>query len=948
MGNRTTPSTAFQKGQRWISEGEPELGLGRVERMGPRTVTLSFGSTQETREYGRDAAPLRRAAFHPGDSVRATDGTAFTVSSVSEVNGLFTYHGEGQALGEAELSASLSFSKPLERLRAGQVDPPAGFALRVAALEHQVRRRKSAVRGFMGGRIELLPHQLTLAAEVAGRLAPRVLLADEVGLGKTIEACLILHRLHLTGRAQRVLVLVPEPLVAQWFLELFRRFNLWFHIFDEDRCRALETAHPGCNPFLDDQLVLCGPDLFRDSEPRLEQALAAGWDLLVVDEAHHLGWTPEGPSPAYARVERLGTAIPALLLLTATPEHSGTASLFGCLRLLDPNRFYDLGEFLQQTRGYREVAGLAAKLQGEAAFTDAELATLLPLLANPAVASTAALAQVLRADPAVRAALVATLLDHHGTSRVMFRNTRAGVAGFPSRVARLASLAADPDRRRALALEWAADLEPDAPGFHPDLAQDPRIPWLADLLRTSAPEKILLICRSRRKAEAIEMALKHHLKVPMAVFHEGLTLVQRDRGAAWFGESRGARILLCSEIGSEGRNFQFAHHLVLFDLPLDPDLLEQRIGRLDRIGQKAEIQIHVPFTQGSGQELLARWYHEGLNAFETTLPGGRELLERFEAGLRDLAPRASQAPGEVQALLAATREARREVATRLEQGRDRLLELNAFRPEAARALIRELGAEDADPSLERFLLTAFEHFFIPAEEVAPRTYHLGAVGVLAAAFPGLPSEGLTVTRDRQRALVREDLPFLTWDHPLVSGALDLILGSGLGNSSFGHWPAAEPGLFLELVFVLECLAPPHLHVDRFLPPTPLRVLLDARGADLSQALPRSVLARQLRPAAGGALLARPELREQLLPKLLAQGEAIATRQGTARIDQARTALAAHLDPELARLQALKQANGAVRDEEIRLLAEHRDALHHRLGEARLRLEAVCLIQRGPG
>src|SRR6185503_13008343 len=120
-------------------------------------------------------------------------------------------------------------------------------------------------------------------------------------------------------------------------------------------------------------------------------------------------------------------------------------------------------------------------------------------------------------------------------------------------------------------------------------------------------------------------------------FHENLTLVQRDRNAAWFAEENGARILLCSEIGSEGRNFQFSHHLVLFDLPLDPELLEQRIGRLDRIGQASEIQVHVPYVVGSSHEVLACWYQQGLNSFEKNLAGGRALLDMFGARVHDLA-----------------------------------------------------------------------------------------------------------------------------------------------------------------------------------------------------------------------------------------------------------------------------------------------------------------------
>src|SRR5262249_1779183 len=157
--------------------------------------------------------------------------------------------------------------------------------------------------------------------------------------GKTIEACLILHRLILTGRIERVLILLPESLVHQWFVELLRRFNLWFHIFDEERCRAIESTGEFDNPFLDDQLVLCSLGFFMKNDHRADQAKSAGWDMVVVDEAHHLTWSPEAASPEYLFVEALGNNTPDLLLLTATPEQLGIASHFARLRLLDPDRF---------------------------------------------------------------------------------------------------------------------------------------------------------------------------------------------------------------------------------------------------------------------------------------------------------------------------------------------------------------------------------------------------------------------------------------------------------------------------------------------------------------------------------------------------------------------------------------------------------------------------------
>jgi ATP-dependent helicase HepA len=325
------------------------------------------------------------------------------------------------------------------------------------------------------------------------------------------------------------------------------------------------------------------------------------------------------------------------------------------------------------------------------------------------------------------------------------------------------------------------------------------------LLRSLDEEKLLLICRTQAKVAAIEAALRQRLNVKQAVFHEGLSLVQRDRNAAWFAEEDGARILICSEIGSEGRNFQFAHHLVMFDLPLDPELLEQRIGRLDRIGQTSEIQVHVPFVAGSSQEVLARWYHEGLNSFEKNLHGGRELLEQFGARVHDLAQdfheteEASRT--ELDRLIAETQTARRELTARLEQGRDRLLELNSFRPEAGAKLVQEISRPDADQALDEFMIAVFDHYSIHVEELTQRTYQLGSAGVFAESFPGLPTGGLTVTCDRQRALAREDVQFLTWDHPLVTGALDLLLGSEQGNSSFAKWPDARTaGLYVEKFF----------------------------------------------------------------------------------------------------------------------------------------------------
>jgi ATP-dependent helicase HepA len=926
---------SFRPGQRWISTSEPELGLGVIKAVADRTLTLHFGASGERRQYSREQAPLQRVRFRAGDEIGGRDGISKVVQWIRETDGLLVYGGEDWELAETELSDTISFDKPETRLLAGQCDPPAAFDLRIAALKQQHRRRTSKVRGFAGGRIELIPHQLAIAAEVADRLAPRVLLADEVGLGKTIEACLILHRLWATGRVRRALILVPDALVHQWFVELLRRFNLWAAIYDEARCADSES--PDRNPFLEDQLVICSLDFLAKDGPRLDQALAAGWDLLVVDEAHHLGWTPEAASPEYQAVEKLGMQTPGLLLLTATPEQLGMAGHFARLRLLDPDRFGDLESFIRETEQYRAIARWADSLLRREPLQPEQQRALAQLLSQ----SESEL-QALLEDPSEssREALIAALVDRHGTGRVMFRNTRATIQGFPPRMARLAPLEAE--ILAPFLKEWIQD---DSGGGRMDLTRDVRVAWLAELLLELEDAKVLVICRTRAKAEALEAALKTRISPKMALFHEGMTLVQRDRGAAWFNEPQGARLLICSEIGSEGRNFQTAHHLVLFDLPKDPALLEQRIGRLDRIGQTSAIQIHIPVVNGTPQSVLARWYHEALNAFESQVQGAGELLERFGHRIQSLGLHTEAK--EVEALLRETREAHLAIRTRLMEGHDRLLELNTGHPERANRLAQAIRAQDEDRTLDEFLLSVLEHSGIEVEQVAARTYRLGSAGVLVDAFPGLPTDGITLTCDRARALAREDLPFLTWDHPLVSGALDVVLGAEKGNSSFALWPdRSASGLYLEAIYVLEAIAPSHLHVDRFLPPTPLRVLIDHQRKDLSRTLPRSAYLRHLQEAESHALLDQPGFRETLLPRMIASAHRLAERRVPELVSLARKAMALQLQQEEARLRALQRVNPAVRTAEIALLVTQRQELDQHLAGARLRLDALRVIHRG--
>ncbi len=920
----------FTPGQRWLSETQAELGLGLVAEVDARLVRLLFPATGEERSYARHNAPLWRAMFGVGDRIRDLDGQDLEITALDDQNGLVIYrvrdmHGGEHQLPESDLDPHLHLNRPQQKLLAGRLDKDVWFRLRQRTWQQQGEWAVAPIRGLAGTRISPIPHQLYIASEVAGRWAPRVLLADEVGLGKTIEAGLILHRLQLEGRVRRVLVLVPEPLLHQWLVELLRRFNLSFSLFDQERL-ASTNADDG-NPFESVQRVLCSLDLLTKSPANAAAVLEADWDLLIVDEAHHLHWTPEDSGLDYDLVEALAEQTPAVLLLTATPEQFGRAGHFGRLRLLDPQRFGDYDAFLAEEASYAPVAEIATRLLDGDALEPAQQERLDALLGDNAGLTT---------DQ-----ILSRLLDRHGTGRILFRNTRSAIAGFPERHAHPYPLAT-PDGY--VLTDTADPLHPERDHEEDWTTLDPRVPWLMDTLRRLHPAKVLLIASDADVVLDLRRHLLERAGIHAAVFHEGMEIVERDRAAAFFADAdEGSQVLLCSEIGSEGRNFQFANHLVLFDLPLDPDLLEQRIGRLDRIGQTRTVEIHVPYLAGTAAEVLYRWYAEGLDAFSANCPSAAAVYERLAPRLRD----ALTDPAQTDALVAEAAALRDTLNAELTAGRDRLLELSSHRTEVSAPLVDALLEQDRDPALFEYLCAFWDTFGVEHEPGpgGSTVLHPGR-HMLQEQFPGLPEDGLTVSFDRPHALAHEDRAFLTWEHPMTRAAMDLLSNSDLGTASvlLTRDPRFKTGaLLLELLHVAECPAPPELAVGRFLPRLGLRLLLDERGRDRAKDIPSEALTGKCltgnRKLAGALLEAKAEPIEALLATgetLLAKAKGRLQRQAIKRMEDM-------IDAEIERLTALAAVNPAIRADEIEYLSLQREQLREALTRIHLRLDALRLV-----
>jgi ATP-dependent helicase HepA len=939
----------FVPGQRWISSAEPELGLGTVLRVEGRGVQVLFAKAGVLRPYAIDSAPLLRAEFRAGQRV-AGKGIAFLVERVEIRDDLLIYRGEGRELEEGQLDDEQSVSQADDRLIGGRTDPVAQFELRLDGLKRRAEARRSPMWGLGAARIGLVPHQLRVAGIASARRPPRVLLADEVGLGKTIEAGMVIARQLATGRSSRVLLLLPDTLVYQWFVELLRRFNLSFAIYDEERCEALEQSGDGGNPFEDEQLVIADFGFLENSPKYAQQLLEAPWDLLVVDEAHHLAWSPEASSPRYEMVERLAASIPGVILLTATPEQLGRSGHFARLRLLDPQRYQDLDGYLAESDSYQALSKIADRLLDGEPLDDAQNRLLADAFHGDA-ALTAQLAD--SGKPAHARELLAALIDRHGTGRVMFRNNRAGVGGFPQRRPAWHVLDADlldEPARQTLLAEFHADIQQPPALIEVDYGADPRIDALIALLEKYPQDKFLLICRSQAKVLALEEALRTRSGVGLARFHEGLGIIQRDRNAAFFAQPDGARLLLCSEIGSEGRNFQFAHRLVLWDLPLDPDLLEQRIGRLDRIGQKHDIDIHILVVADSAQHVLARWYDQGVDAFRASPADGRELLRRYGEPLTRLADEHARGDDnrdqELDALLTETRASHEQMAELISAGRDHLLELAASRDLHADELQQAFAREDHDPVRDAFVQRLLEAFGIHPEELGGKILLLDPQYLSTDALPGFAEGPQSVTFEREVALAREDLPLLRLDHPLVAGALDLALSGEQGNAAFmvdDVLPARTA--LLQAVFLLECVADRRLDAERFLPTLPIVVTVDTRLAERADFAPSEPALRK----AGDRNIEVARYRKflgKLVPPMLERAETLAGARGQASIDEAVGLATETLDAELSRLLALRAVNLSVSDNEIAAVAAERTELLAALPQSRLRLDAVRFVVSG--
>lgn len=931
----------FVTGQRWFSQTEPELGLGLIEGTDQRRIRVRFPAVNEKRVYADQRAPLQRYELKVGQWLTADDGLSGEITDIERSNDVLIYHlkddsGAPQIIPEMLLAHELRLDAADKRLLSGQVNHLHWYQLRHRLREQYADYQAQPIRGFLGGRIQLTPHQYYVAQAATANGMPRVLLSDEVGLGKTIEAGLILHRLETQGRASRSLIVVPDHLLHQWLVEMIRKFDMPFSVFDQSRLEAIAEDTPDTNPFDTEQRVLVAASLWENHPEALDQALATHWDVLVVDEAHHLETNANRPNSAFSAIQRLSEVIPGVLLLTATPEQDGSASHFSRLQMLDPAYFNDFAAWQEQESRLGELSDALAAFtaQGHREDLDAWCQDEY---------SQSLLDQALNADDEANIQqLVDYLIDVHGTGRHQFRNTRDRIKGFPER------------RVHAHELPCPVDYPQDLP--YPETAvvawteSDPRVYWLADLIRQTEG-KVLVICHHKSTARGLEGHLRLREGLATAQFHEDMDLVERDRAAAWFADAEdGADALICSEIGSEGRNFQFAHTLVCFDLPPHPDLLEQRIGRLDRIGQTNTVHIHVPCLEDHLISHWFRWYHDGLDAFEHTSSVGEAVLQHAlpdataPHSLLDL-PTDDPVAFDAQVELAWTLS--EQLSEAQKAGKNRLLEWHSFNREAADTLLSQIAEFESRLSPESIVIEALDSFGIEVESEGQGLFSVRpGEKMIPDSFPFMSDDGGLITFRRNIAVSRDDVRFITWEHPLVEFILETMDNTHLGAAGVTliSLPSLPQGsLFLEASFLPLMQHSQRIQASRFLPQSLFTCVVDQNGQDVSHAF-RGIDWRDLeKRLEKNTLLEIIKTQQTLIQQLVAQVRNLAQPAFADTVSAADAAADAFYQGELARLTVQRDRTGQDLSPLLAMTEHEANAVRGAIGSAELHLDNLRLI-----
>ncbi len=757
---------------RWAAGGLD----GYVDRIEGQTAFVAFDNGAE-QMFSLDAGVLDPAPFGLGDHVmRGDGGVGVVIASVSTQ----TYptvkvaFADGTTSNVAEMALRpATLDDPIERIRANQLGTAAQFNLRSVAADLWTRHLHDSLVSLSHARVDLKPHQVSVVHRVTSSYPYRFLLSDEVGLGKTIEAAMIVKELRARGLARRVLILVPSGLVRQWQFELKTKFNETFAIFDRNTLQYLKSKGTR-NPWTDHDSVITSQSWASWSSDRREEIAAVDWDLIIVDEAHHARRQRSGSSVTMTNLYRLVSALTSrpefarrgVLFLTATPLQLHRHELFSLVEMLNPVLFASEDDFVSHVQGLGGLNRLVEELTRHGAV--GELTERAGALLDE---------QSSELEDLEIGELIGRLRERHRLSEVLIRNRRAVIGGFQPRRAfrwdvhitederavqsemdsiisdgyreaertqrnavgflmviwqKLAASSSrallkslDSRRDRLLQGKITGTLSAEAAedGLSDDVEASEitrelpeasaheifRIDRVIELLRRididskartfaeklrelfeeDADGKVIVFTEFRETQEMlVELSAAQGWSAHR--FHGQLDPLQKDNAIEAFRVGAGPQILVSTEAGGEGRNFQFAHVLVNYDLPWNPMRVEQRIGRVDRIGQEHPVTIFNFHVRGTIEGRILDVLEQRIRLFEESIGGLDPILGDAEADIRTaLRATADERDRELERVAQRLEERVRQARIAETQLKDLILDTKSFAAEIAQTALQE-------------------------------------------------------------------------------------------------------------------------------------------------------------------------------------------------------------------------------------------------------------------
>jgi ATP-dependent helicase HepA len=905
-------------------------------------------------EVGMKVVHRAQRAWGVGVIVQIADEGRRLAVRFAGREGITVVSGRDQALTEVPKDTPIEQTPggPIDQIAGAQQGPASAFALRARVLRLESLRRADSLGALLSSRIHVLPHQIGAAGRILSDRMPRFVLADEVGLGKTVEAGLVFAGMRQLGIAERVLVVVPEHLAFQWLAELFHKFNALFTLLTPERVAELGGV--------DEALARSTHAIVSFEHLRADPELAAAasdveLDLVVVDEAHHLA-----DDALHDLVAPICRSSFGVLLLTATPVRLDPREYFRLLALVEPVPSTSLDEFLRRLEDHESYATVARALLAGGSTADAltklrELAPDDPVFADEAEDGD----EAEEADEAeaggeadTRLALLAHLAERYSLSARLIRNRRVKVGAFTARVLRRVDVP-DGGKRAALA-ELCVRL-------------------------ARSGDKVLAFGSDLDALRALQGAIAT-AGLEALLYEDATTLEGRDRLVARFRDQEGPMILLSGESGGEGRNFQFAHHLVCADLPESPLVLEQRIGRLDRLGQTHPVEIHVPVEPGE-ETFLADLYEREIGIFDEPVGGLDAVLASLPEELEALRrKRTARARDTFRKDLAA----RVADARRAQHEGDPLLDIrSASLPELAALVRRAFARLGEDPpaelrtadgigeslvTLSRWLEEELEEC---CTEVGRRVgmdvdtdqnvhpfevaFTLGA-GMKIEALPGMeiPEEPITVLGSfwRETAVAHDELQWFATGNRLIEALVGLVRDGDAGRSAAlkRDWAPRRGALYARFEPRLATSADvaPGARVasrqaERYLDLAPIAVMVDLETGH--RVLPGAAQRLEEEAEAVGDARMGPAphaLLEAALAAARKEAEAVLAR----RKAEALEALDAHFEGEEMRLVEAGFGGGAARgaiEAALYALRHHREVTGKALDRLKLGLDAAAVL-----